>query len=127
MSSQTILIAEDESHLLKAMSGSLRDAGYDVLTARDGGEALSLARSERPDLIVADYQMPRLSGLELCRRLRQSNETSAIPAIMLTAEGYDIRPQDVRASGIRLMIAKPVSPRQLLAAVNQALAARELP
>ena len=123
MSSQTILIAEDESHLLKAMSGSLRDAGYDVLTARDGGEALSLARSERPDLIVADYQMPRLSGLELCRRLRQSNETSAIPAIMLTAEGYDIRPQDVRASGIRLMIAKPVSPRQLLAAVNQALAA----
>ena len=123
MSSQTILIAEDESHLLKAMSGSLRDAGYDVLTARDGGEALSMARSERPDLIVADYQMPRLSGLELCRRLRQSNETSAIPAIMLTAEGYDIRPQDVHASGIRLMIAKPVSPRQLLAAVNQALAA----
>lgn len=123
MSSQTILIADDEAHLLKAMSGSLRDAGYDVLTARDGGEALALARSERPDLVVADYQMPRLSGLELCRRLRQLNETSEIPAIMLTAEGYDIRAQDARASGIRLMVHKPVSPRQLLAAVSKALAA----
>lgn len=119
----TILLADDETRTLETFSARLRDAGYAVLTARDGQEALDLARDERPDLLVADYQMPRLSGLELCRRLRQSDDTTAIPAIVLAAQGYSIDPQDLAASGIRRMLPKPITPRQLLAAVDEALAA----
>lgn len=120
MTQRTVLIAEDESHLLQAMSGRLREAGYGVVTARDGREALELAHAEHPDLVVADYQMPRLSGLELCRRLRQADDTRDIPAIVLAAHGYSVHPRDIESSGIRLL-AKPLTPRQLVAAVDEAL------
>ena len=60
---------------------------------RDGAEALDLALQERPDLLITDYHMPVLSGLELCQRLRQANVS--IPAVMLTARGYDLEPSDM--------------------------------
>lgn len=121
MENKTILVADDESHILHVVSMKLQNAGYRVLTARDGREALEMAQHERPDLIITDYHMPELSGLELCARLRQDELTSAIPAIMLTARGYHLEPQDTEKSGIRCMISKPFSPRQLLATVNDVL------
>jgi two-component system, OmpR family, alkaline phosphatase synthesis response regulator PhoP len=121
MSEKTILVADDESHILNVVSLKLKNAGFRVLTARDGSEALDLANAERPDLLITDYHMPRMSGIELCKKLKQSPETAGIPAIMLTARGYNLEPQDTEQSGIRQMISKPFSPRHLLSAVNEVL------
>lgn len=120
---RTILVADDETHILNVVSLKLRNAGYRVLTARDGQEALDLALQERPDLLITDYHMPMLSGLELCRRLRQSPATANIPAIMLTARGYHLDERDTRTSGIRVMLSKPFSPRHLLLTVGEVFAA----
>ena len=119
---KTILVADDESHILNVVSLKLRNAGFRVLTAHDGQEALDVAQQERPDLIITDYHMPLLSGLELCRRLKQDPATRGIPAIMLTARGYHLEPSDTADSGIRRMLSKPFSPRHLLATVNEVLA-----
>ncbi len=121
MDPKLILVADDESHILHVVSLKLQNAGYRVVTARDGREALELAQHERPDLLITDYHMPELSGLELCRRLKEEPATSDIPAIMLTARGYSLEPQDTEKSGILCMLSKPFSPRQLLATVNEVL------
>jgi CheY-like chemotaxis protein len=118
---KTILVADDESHILNVVSLKLRNAGYRVVTARDGQEALELAEQEKPDLIITDYHMPQLSGLELCQKLKQQESTSMIPAIMLTARGYHLEPEDTEKSGIQRMLSKPFSPRQLLTTVNEVL------
>jgi CheY-like chemotaxis protein len=118
---RTILVADDESHILHVVSLKLRNAGFRVLTAADGQEGLELAQQELPDLIITDYHMPQLSGLELCSRLKQDEKTRAIPAIMLTARGYHLEPADTEQSGILRMLSKPFSPRQLLATVNEVL------
>jgi two-component system alkaline phosphatase synthesis response regulator PhoP len=121
MSDKTILVADDESHILNVVSLKLRNAGFHVLTASDGQEALDLAIQERPHLLITDYHMPNLSGLELCRRMRQNELTNSIPAIMLTARGYHLDPKDTAESGILRMLSKPFSPRHLLATVNEVL------
>jgi len=116
-----ILVADDETHILHVVSLKLRNAGFTVLTARDGQEALEIAQQEKPDLIITDYHMPQLSGLELCQRLKRDRATSGIPAIMLTARGYHLDPNDTEQSGILRMLSKPFSPRQLLTIVNEVL------
>lgn len=121
MSEKTILVADDETHILNVVSLKLRNAGFRVLTAHDGQEALDLAIAERPDLLITDYHMPQLSGLELCRRLKQDAATQAIPKIMLTARGYHLEAQDTEQSGILRMLSKPFSPRHLLATVHEVL------
>ncbi len=118
---KTILVADDESHILSVVSLKLRNAGFRVLTAHDGQEALDLALAELPDLLITDYHMPQLSGLELCMRLQQDPTTEAMPKIMLTARGYHLEPQDTEQSGILKMLSKPFSPRHLLATVHEVL------
>lgn len=121
MTGKTILVADDESHILHVVSLKLTNAGFRVLTAHDGQEALELAHQEHPDLLITDYHMPQLSGIELCQRLKQTADTAGIPAIMLTARGYHLEPHDTEESGILRMISKPFSPRQLLSTVNEVL------
>jgi CheY-like chemotaxis protein len=121
MTSKKILVADDESHILHVVSLKLRNAGFSVVTACDGQEALELAQQEMPDLLITDYHMPQLSGLELCRRLKQDAATAHIPAIMLTARGYNLEPSDTDQSGILRMLSKPFSPRHLLATVEEVL------
>src|SRR5580658_3838476 len=116
-----ILVADDESHILHVVSLKLRNAGFAVVTAGDGQEALELAQQERPDLIITDYHMPQLSGLELCQRLRADANLNKIPTVMLTARGYYLEPQDTQESGIARVLNKPFSPRQLLLTVNELL------
>ena len=121
MSEKTILVADDESHILHVVSLKLRNAGFNVITARDGQEALEMAQQKHPDLLITDYHMPQLSGLELCQRLKQDQQTRDIPAIMLTARGYHLEPHDTEESGILRMLSKPFSPRHLLTTVNEVL------
>ncbi len=119
-----ILVADDEAHILHVVSMKLRNAGCEVITAVDGEEARDLCLAEKPDLVITDYQMPVLSGLELCQALRANHATREIPALMLTARGFDIEPSEMAEAGISAVMAKPFSPREMLAKVNELLAAK---
>ena len=123
--SKRIVVADDEAHILHVVSMKLSNAGYEVLTAMDGEEALDLCTSELPDMLITDYQMPLKSGLELCRQLRNNPETKDIPAIMLTARGFDIEHGEMTDAGITAVFAKPFSPREILAKVNEILGVAE--
>ena len=114
-----ILVVDDEAHIVHVVSMKLTNAGYDVITAMDGEEALELCVAENPDLIITDYQMPFMSGMELCKRLRREPSVSETPAILLTARGHDVEPEDVAEARIETMLAKPFSPRELLEKVNE--------
>ncbi len=113
-----VIVADDEAHILHIVSMKLRNAGYKVITAMDGEEALELCRSERPDMLITDFQMPYMSGLELCMKLQESEDTKHIPALMLTARGFNIEPSEMVASGIKAVLAKPFSPREILQKVK---------
>jgi two-component system alkaline phosphatase synthesis response regulator PhoP len=119
--SKKILAVDDEGHILHVVSMKLRNAGYEVITAMDGEEALQLCASEQPDLLVTDLQMPVMTGLELCARLRQEGN-DRMPIIMLTARGFDLEQDEMVRAGISTVLAKPFSPRELLAKVEKLLA-----
>lgn len=119
MTDKKILVADDESHILNVVSLKLRNAGFTVVTARDGDELVELARRERPDLLITDYHMPGRDGLAACRALRA--EGVCVPAILLSARGYNLTPADMADTGILTMIGKPFSPRQLLETVTATL------
>lgn len=121
MEGKKVLVADDESHILSVVSLKLRNAGFEVICAHDGEEAFEMAVSEKPDLLITDYHMPGLSGLEVCQRLRENTEMKLLPAIMLSARGYHLTEAELQQSGISQMISKPFSPRQLLATVNEVL------
>ncbi len=90
---QRILLAEDDRFLRKAAEARLRQHGFTVLTAADGEEALRLARTERPDLILLDLIMPKIQGFEILKTLKQDPETASIPIVVLSNLGQD---QDVK-------------------------------
>ena len=116
--SKRIVVADDEAHIRHIVSMKLSNAGFEVLIAADGEEALDLCRAEQPDMLITDYQMPYMSGLELCMELRTDDQTRAIPALMLTARGFDIEPDEMAQAGISAVLAKPFSPREVLQKVK---------
>lgn len=120
-----ILVADDEPHILHVVSMKLKNAGYEVLTAMDGEEALELCTTEAPDLVITDYQMPIMTGLELCKALRASEQTKDVPAILLTARGFDLEPAEMTEAGITMVLAKPFSPREVLGHVKDVLDSKQ--
>ena len=111
----TVLVAEDDSALVTLLRYNLEREGYRVLDTQDGEEALLIASEEKPDVIILDWMMPQLSGIEVCRRLRQRQETRNVPILMLTARGEEtdrIRGLDTGADDY---ITKPFSMTELLA------------
>lgn len=116
-----ILAVDDEAHILHVVSLKLRNAGYDILTAQDGEEGLEVALERRPDLVITDFQMPIMTGLELCVKLKADPATSHIPALMLTARGYSLSQEDLETTNIAGVLSKPFSPREVLARVQELL------
>ncbi|XAL98853.1 response regulator [Phycisphaeraceae bacterium D3-23] len=117
----TILIADDEPHIRHLVGSKLRKAGFNVLEATNGKDALALANEYRPALIVTDFQMPVMSGFEMSQTLSKNEETAQIPIILLTARGHKIGLAELAQTGIRLVMDKPFSPRQLLDNVQEQL------
>lgn len=110
----TILIVDDEDDILDLLDYNLRAEGFSTLLARDGIEAIEKAEQEQPDLVILDIMMPRLDGIEVCRRMRQSKTLRAIPILMLTAkteEQDQVKGLDV---GADIYLSKPVSVPVLL-------------
>jgi len=118
-----ILVCDDEPHIVQVVSAKLRNAGYKVCTAADGDESLECAVRVRPTLVVTDYQMPGLSGVEVARRLKQRPETAATPLLLLTARGLSLDRSELTDTNIRAVMCKPFSPREILATVEQLIAA----
>ena len=116
-----ILVVDDEPEAVELVEFNLKQAGYDVLTALDGAEALTKARTKSPNLIVLDLMLPEMSGLEVCQTLRRDPATARIPIIMLTARAAEID----RVLGLELgaddYLTKPFSPRELVLRVKKIL------
>ena len=116
-----ILLVEDDLSLVELVRYNLDREGFDVLYATDGEEGIEVAREQSPDLVLLDWMLPLVSGIEVCRRLRKLPETSNIPIIMLTARGEEtdrIRGLD---SGADDYVSKPYSPRELISRINAVL------
>lgn len=116
-----ILIAEDEDALATLLEYNLKKEGYDVGLARDGEEAILLAAERTPDLAVLDWMMPKLSGVEVCRRLRRRKSTRHTPIIMLTARGDETDRITGLDFGADDYVVKPFSMPELFARVRALL------
>src|SRR5689334_15043115 len=119
----TILIADDDQDIRDLVASKLEQAGFSVLTAQDGGEALTTTRAQQPDLAVLDSLMPGKSGVEVCRELRADPNTANLPIILLTPRAQEPDVEAGLPAGADDYIVKPFSPRELVSRV-QALLAR---
>ena len=116
-----VLIVEDEVALVTMLRYNLESEGYRVSEAVDGEEAILLVIEEPPDLILLDWMLPSLSGIEVCRRIRRNESARDVPIIMLTARGEDSDRVRGLDSGADDYITKPFSPRELMARARAVL------
>lgn len=120
----TILICDDEAHILHVVELTLRSTGYNVLTASNGTEGLHLAQEHLPALIITDYQMPGMNGLELCRMLRNYPETAEAVLVLLTGRGSNLNEDELEPLQLSTIFSKPFSPRELVKHVQTKVAPR---
>lgn len=116
-----ILLVEDDANLVELIRYNFDKEGFEVTSTPDGEEALMLAEEEQPDLVVLDWMIDNLSGIEVCRRLRRSPATAAIPIIMLTARAEESDRVRGLETGADDYVTKPFSPRELMARVRALL------
>jgi len=114
-----ILVVDDERHIVRLVQVNLERAGYQVVSAFDGKEALKKVDSEQPNLIVLDVMMPHMDGFEVLKRLRGNAATKNIPVIMLTAKAQDADVFRGWASGVDCYLTKPFNPMELLTFVKR--------
>ncbi|HAA01812.1 MAG TPA: DNA-binding response regulator [Syntrophobacteraceae bacterium] len=121
MEKATVLIVEDDRDILELLTYTIRGAGFDVVSAEDGLEALVKARLHRPAIVILDLMLPGMDGLDVCRELKRSAETSPIAVIMLTARGEEVD----RIVGLELgaddYVVKPFSPREVVLRIRAVL------
>ena len=118
-----ILVVDDESHILYVVSLKFRNAGFEVHTAADGEEGFDIAQQVKPDVIVTDYQMPFMTGLEMCIKLKQTPATADTPVLMLTARGFGLNQRDIEQTNIVGVLSKPFSPREVLNKIQEMIPA----
>ena len=116
-----ILIADDEPNQLELMDFNLTNAGFSIIKARNGKEAIELIENHSPDLIILDWMMPKMSGIDVCRTLRSRSETKLIPIIILSARSEDSDKSLGLDTGADDYISKPFSPKELISRVKALL------
>lgn len=114
-----ILVVDDEKHIVRLVQANLDRAGYTVVTANDGKEALQKVADENPDLVVLDVMMPYMDGFEVLQNLRRNPSTRDIPVIMLTAKAQDADVFKGWQSGVDCYLTKPFNPMELLSFVKR--------
>ena len=119
-----ILIAEDERDIRDLITFTLRFAGYDVVAASNGEEAVGLAQQEKPDLILMDVRMPRMTGYEACAVMKEDPDLKDIPVIFLSAKGQESEIQAGLSAGATEYLLKPFAPDQLTARIQTILTQR---
>jgi CheY-like chemotaxis protein len=121
MADKKVLVVDDEIHIVHVVTIKLRNNGYEVVSASDGAEAYELACTEKPDIVVTDYHMPVMSGLELVEKLRETPQTADVPVIMLTARSFAVQEQQKEKLRISKCLSKPFSPKELLRDIEDVL------
>jgi DNA-binding response OmpR family regulator len=116
-----VLIADDEPNIVTSLEFLMEEAGMEVRIARDGREALDVAASFVPDLILLDVMMPVLNGYEVCQRLKSDPKTRQVRVLMLSAKGRDVEIAKGLELGADAYMTKPFSTRALLARVRELL------
>lgn len=114
-----ILVVDDERHIVRLVQVNLERAGYEILTAYDGIEALEKVKTESPDMVVLDVMMPRMDGFEVLKNLQADPRYQNIPVIMLTAKAQDADIFKGWSSGVSSYLTKPFNPRELLVFVER--------
>ncbi|MGB0468287.1 MAG: response regulator [Pontibacterium sp.] len=117
--SKTILIVDDSASIRQVVSMSLKSAGYEVIEARDGKDALSKLNGQKIHLIVSDVNMPNLDGIGLVKQVKAHPQYKFTPIMMLTTESQESKKQEGRAAGAKAWLVKPFQPPTLLAAVSK--------
>lgn len=121
-----IVCCDDEAHITRAVSMKLSKAGFDVETHFDGQAGFEAIKREKPALLITDYQMPRLNGLQLCQKLQADEVYCDIPILLLTAKGFELDESQIQAEyGVSQVVVKPFSPRLLLRTVQETLGITE--
>jgi CheY-like chemotaxis protein len=115
------LVVDDESHITCVLCFKLRQVGAEVFSGSNGLEGLALAAEHKPDLIVTDFQMPEMDGLEFCRALAADEATKGTPVLLLTARGHRVTPGDLAETSVRALLPKPFSIRDLLQQIGEIL------
>lgn len=123
--SKKILIVEDDPRNLKMIQMTLRPYGYSLLEATDGEEALKVACSDKPDLIIMDLRLPKVSGLEVTRQLRQMSNFSHIAIIAITAYAMKGDKEKAISAGCDAYLAKPINTRELPRLITEMLLQRK--
>ena len=114
-----ILVAEDEKDIRELIVFSLTFAGFEVVSAVDGQDALEKAREVKPDLIMMDVRMPRMTGYEACARMKEMEDLKDIPVVMLSAKGQESEIQTGLEAGAYEYILKPFAPDELIERLKQ--------
>ncbi len=117
----TVIVIDDEAFILMMIEDKLKKAGFRVITLRESVNALPVIKKEKPDLIILDWMMPELSGIELCHILKSDPETAGIPIFMLTAKGQEADEQLGLKCGVARYITKPFSPKALLEMIEETI------
>ena len=121
-----VLVADDEIHIIHVVAIKLRNNGYEVIAANNGLEAYDLACREKPDVVVTDYQMPLMTGIELITKLREDEKTRDMPVILLTARSFAVTQEQQESLAVSACLSKPFSPKELLKTIQDILYQRQL-
>ncbi len=121
MTQRKALVVDDEFHIVQVVAIKLRNNGFDVLTAENGAQALQMAREHKPDIVITDYQMPVMGGIELIEQLRADPDIRSTPVVMLTARNFSIDQEQQQRLSIADCLSKPFSPREVLQTVENVL------
>ena len=116
-----VMVIDDEPFILMMIEDKLKKSGLEVITSRQSQGALDFIRRESPDLIILDWMMPGLSGIDICRQLKSDPDLSGIPIFMLTAKGQEDDEKTGLMCGVDRYITKPFSPKMLLEMVLETL------
>jgi DNA-binding response OmpR family regulator len=117
-----VLVVDDDADIRELVAFKLEQAGFEVESAADGQLGLDAALAHPPDLVLLDLMMPKLSGIEVCQRLREHPKTAETPIVLLTAKAQEADIEGGFAVGATDYIVKPFSPRDLLARIEQVMA-----
>ncbi|NOZ25483.1 MAG: response regulator [Nitrospirae bacterium] len=119
-----VMVIDDEPFILMMIEDKLRRGGLDVVTLRESKNAVEVIRREKPDLIILDWMMPEISGINICKTIKTDPDLSRIPVFMLTAKGQEDDEKLGISCGVDRYITKPFSPRILLELVLEQLGSR---
>jgi CheY-like chemotaxis protein len=114
-----ILVVDDEPYMQRLIQHHLEQAGYVVLKADNGSEALEVIAEERPHLVIMDFMIPEVNGLQVLQELRNRESTREIPVIMMTSHSYRLSRQEAEASGASSFCTKPFSPTRLMMEIKR--------